>query len=364
MKKLLSLCVLLGCIVACSTPDSRWSEEKAREWADDHAWIVGCNYVTSNAINQIEMWQAETFSPALIDRELGYAEDLGFNTVRIFLSHLVYLDDPVGFKARFGEFLDLCGKHRIKALPTFWTNGGKCQEPKLGPQPPSRKGVHNSEWCMVPGAEWVNDPSCWPQLEKMIKDILKTYRDDSRILMWCLYNEPESHRRGVTSSIPLMQATFRWAREVHPSQPVTAPVCCPVRIESKWTSMPEVTFVLENSDILSFHAYATPEATESFIKALLPYGRPIVCTEYMARPLGSTFEGCLPVFKKYDVGAISFGLVAGKLNCHYSWNKTDSLGVSIPWEEEPEEWFHDIFREDGTPYSEQEVAFIRSMTDN
>ena len=347
------------CCVSLACPGQRWSAEKANEWAADKGWIVGCDYVTSNAINQIEMWQAETFSPELIDRELGYAESIGFNTVRVFFSHLVYFDDPSGFKKRFSQFLDICEKHHIRALPTFWTNGGKCKEPKLGPQPPSRKGVHNSEWCMVPGAEWVNDTSTWPKLEKMVKDILRTYKNDKRVLMWCLYNEPENHRRGVSSSLPLLSATFKWAREINPSQPLTAPIWRP--IGERGTALPEVSFMLENSDVITFHCYKTPEVTENFIKTLLPYGRPLVCTEYMARTLGSTFEGCMPIFKKYNVGAINFGLVTGKLNCHYHWNKTKD-GVEIPWETEPEVWFHDIFREDGTPFSKAEIAFIKSQT--
>lgn len=362
MKRIIT--VTLACIaasvIASAAPKARWSAEKANAWAADKGWIVGCDYVTSNAINQIEMWQAETFSPELIDRELGYAESIGFNTVRVFFSHLVYFDNPREFKKRFSQFLDICEKHHIRALPTFWTNGGKCKDPKLGPQPPSRKGVHNSEWCMVPGTEWVNDTSTWPRLERMVKDILRTYRNDKRILMWCLYNEPENHRRGVKSSVPLMTATFKWAREVNPSQPLTAPVMRPIG-DVHGNSLPEVSFVLENSDVISFHCYRTPEVTEKFIKTLLPYGRPLICTEYMARTLGSTFEGCMPIFKKYNVGAINFGLVTGKLNCHYHWNKTKD-GVEIPWDKEPEVWFHDIFREDGTPFSEAEIAFIKSQT--
>lgn len=80
----------------------------------DKGWIVGCDYVPSTAINQIEMWQAETFDPETIDRELGFAEGLGFNTVRIFFSNLVYTADPAGFKERFSQFLELCDKHGIR----------------------------------------------------------------------------------------------------------------------------------------------------------------------------------------------------------------------------------------------------------
>lgn len=357
MKKIIYL-VFLSLTLAggCKAQDKaagRWSEEKANAWLAENGWIVGCNYVTATAINQIEMWQAETFDPRTIDKELGMAEGLGFNTVRVFLSNLVYTDDPQGFKKRFDEFLSLCEKHHLRAIVTFWTNGGKCKDPKLGPQPESVAGVHNSQWVMTPGTDVVNDPSKWGELEIMVKDILRTHRDDERILMWCLYNEPQNTQRGVKLTLPLVKETFRWAREINPSQPLTSPVW---EIPSEKTpQMPTVTYVWENSDVISFHCYKSPEVLETFIKLLLPYNRPIVCTEYMGRPV-STFEECMPILKKYNVGAINFGLTAGKCNFHLQWS-------SKAGDPEPEIWFHDIFRLDGTPYSQQEVEFIRTMTE-
>ncbi len=362
-KILLVMLSALAFLNVSARDNGRWSAEKANEWIKDKGWIVGCDYVTATAINQIEMWQAESFDPETMDRELALAEGLGFNTVRVFFSNLVYTDDPKGFKERFNIFLDLCEKHGIRALPTFWTNGGKNFAPYLGKQPEAIKGNHNSQWIQTPGAAYVNDPAKWPELEKMVKDIIKTYRNDDRILMWCLYNEPENLRNGIKaeihSSVPLMTATFEWARSCKPSQPLTAPLW--EVIGSKKTSMPEVSFMLENSDVITFHCYSKGEILEKYIQQLLPYGRPMVCTEYMRRPI-STFEEAMPIFKKYNIGAINFGLTAGKCNFNYPWNKVDKEGKSIPWENEPKVWFHDIYRLDGTPYSEQEVEFIRKMT--
>ena len=353
------LLLLVTALVSRAGVPCRWSTEKAEKWAADKGWIVGCDYVTATAINQIEMWQEESFDPQTIDRELALAESLGFNTVRVFFSNLVYTADPKGFKKRFSLFLDICDRHGIRVLPTFWTNGGKCVNPHLGKQPEAIKGDHNSQWVMTPGAEYVNNPSKWDELEKMVKDIVRTYRNDGRILMWCLYNEPENLRRGVKTSVPLMEATFRWARSCKPSQPLTAPVWREVGV--KGTSLPEATFALENSDVISFHCYSNGKILEKMILSFKPYGRPMVCTEYMRRPI-STFEEAMPIFKKYNVGAINFGLTAGKCNFNYPWNKVDKDGKSIPWESEPEVWFHDIFRIDGTPWNAEEVRFIRKMT--
>ncbi len=360
IKLIMLLAALTLSTTAIAGRYGRWGVEKANEWYARQGWIVGVNYVTATAINQIEMWQASTFDPQTIEREMKLVQYCGFNTVRVFLSHLVYLDDPKGFKKRFSQFLDICENHGVKVEVSFWTNGGKCRNPTLGKQPDSQYGVHNSQWVMVPGAEWANDRTKWPQLEKMVKDIIKTYRNDSRVLMWCLYNEPENHRRGITTSVPLMSETFKWAREAKPSQPLTAPLWS--WVGNTITSLPEVSYALENSDIITFHAYDTPKSLERYIKQLLPYKRPLVCTEFLARQMGSTFEGSYPIFKKYNVGAISFGLTAGKCNFNFYWNKEDAQGNSIPWTEEPKIWFHDIFRADGTPWSKAEVDYIRSQT--
>ena len=346
-----------------ATATGRWSSEKAREWAADKGWITGCDYVPSYAINQIETWQEEDFNPEVIDKELAMAESLGFNTVRIFLSNIVYTAGPEGFKKRFDSFLEIADRHGIRVLPTFWTNGGKCMEARLGKQPESISGIHNSQWVTTPGAEYVNDPGKWGELEIMVKDIIGTYADDNRILMWCLYNEPENLRRGITTSVPLMEATFSWARSCNPSQPLTAPIWDEVSTQpgkTLTTKLPEATFVLENSDVLTFHCYREPDALERIIQSLLPYGRPMVCTEYLRRPQ-STFESSMPIFRKYNVGAINFGLVAGKCNFNYPWNKIVD-GEEVAWTEEPEIWFHDIFRADGTPWNATEVEFIRNMT--
>ena len=362
MKKILVVILALGLAFTscCNRPAERWSEEKANEWMDAQGWIVGCNYVPSTAINQIEMWQAETFDPETIDRELALAESLGFNTVRVFLSHLVYFDDPKGYIQRFDQFLGICEKHGIRALPTFWTNGGWIVNPKLGPQPETQKGVHNPAWVPTPGFEYVNNPSKWPALKKMVKGFVKAFGKDDRVLMWCIYNEPQWHRLGVKSSVPLMRASFKWARECRPKQPLTAPLIRNI-VGKDNPFLPEDTFVVENSDVLSIHCYNDAEYLDKMIQNLLYYGRPIVCTEYMRRPI-STFRECLPVFKKYNVGAISFGLTVGKCNFQFPWNEKVNE-VPIPWEyDEPEVWFHDIFYADGTPYDEEEVEFIRQMT--
>jgi len=335
-------------------PQQRWSTERANQWYKNQPWPVGCNYIPSSAINQIETWQAESFDPKTIDRELGWAEDLGFNTVRVFLHDLVWEADPSGFKTRLGQFLDLCRKHHMRAIVTFFTNGcyGYMGEPTLGKQPDPTPGVHNSGWVQSPGAVNVNDPTKWGRLETYIKDVVGAFAQDDRILMWSLYNEPESTKKGA-KSLPLLRKVFEWARSVNPSQPLTAPIW--KFPNSRSTALDIVCFLGENCDVMTFHCYGGPDEVKAFIKLLKAFGRPMVCTEYMARTRGSTFQNTLPIYKRERVGAISFGLVAGKMNTHFPWGSKEGAP-------EPKVWFHDILRRDGTPFDPQEIALIKQLT--
>lgn len=338
----------LGTVVAAEAPAARWTEEKANQWFAKQPWLVGCNYVPSTAINQIETWQAESFDPKTIDRELGLAESLGFNTLRIFSHDLVWEADPVGFKKRVGEFLDMCQKHHLRVIFTFFTNGcyGFEGEAQLGKQPDPVPGVHNSGWVQSPGAANVNDPTRWGRLERYVKDVLTTFRGDERILLWDLYNEPESRRKGA-ESLPLLRKVFEWARAVNPSQPLTA--CIDTRELN-----PLNTFLVDNCDVITFHTYGGPKSVNAFLTTLKAFGRPLLCTEYMGRP-ACTFQDVLPIFHRERVGAISWGLVAGKMNTIFPWGSKQGTP-------EPKVWFHDIFRPDGTPFDPKEVALIRQLT--
>lgn len=349
---ILLACLAMNVFAKTQSSNGRWSEEKARAWYTQQAWPVGVNYVAATAINQIEMWQAESFDPQTMDMEMQRVEDLGFNTVRIFLHDLVWQVDPKGMKQRLGQFFDICEKHHLKVIVTFFTNGGKPTQPeaKMGKQIESIQGVHNSGWLQTPKAEIVNNPSQWAPLKKYVQDILKTFKNDKRVLMWCLYNEPQNFNRRA-DSMGLLRAVFQWAREINPSQPLTSPIW---GIPAKDTAMDIISFLGENCDVMSIHCYKKPAEMEAFIKQMKRFNRPIICQEYMGRP-ESTFQEIMPILKRENVGAISWGLTNGKCNFHVHW--TSQAG-----DPEPKVWFHDIFRLDGTPYSEAEIRFIKKMT--
>jgi hypothetical protein len=364
------LCSLsLAVSISAASPQSvaqtdRWPAQKANEWYKQQPWLVGADYIPSNAINELEMFQAATFDPAINDKELGMAESIGMNTVRVFLQDQLWQQDAAGFKQRLDTFLGIAAKHHIKPLVVLFDS---CWEPdpKLGPQHPPIPGVHNSGWVQSPGKARLRDPAVEPQLEAYVTGIVGAFAKDDRILGWDIWNEPDNRGRDRIEDVAtkvqrvdeLLPKAFAWARSVKPTQPLTSGVWIgnwsDPNLESATTKIQ-----LDESDVITFHNYGWPEDFEARIKQLQVLGRPIICTEYMARGAGSTFDGVLPVAKQYHVGAINWGLVAGKTQTYYPWDSWERPYVEM----QPTIWFHEVFRQDDTPYRQREVDLIRQLT--
>jgi hypothetical protein len=322
-----------------------WTAEKANAWYAQHKWINGSDFIPSTAINQLEMWQADTFDPATIDRELGYAEGIGFNAMRVFLHSVVWKEDSKGFKERINKYLEIADKHHIQTIFVFFDDCWN-PDPKPGKQPEAKPGVHNSGWMKDPGLSWTN-PNDFSVLKSYVEDILTTFKHDKRILMWDLYNEPNNSNKNY-KSITLLSKVFDWAHEVRPDQPVSVGLW-------SWDLKDLNEFQLKNSDVITYHDYDVPEMHRIIIKMLQLYNRPVICTEYMARVRNSTFQNVMPMLKHENVGAINWGFVSGKTNTIYAWD------TPIPDGSEPKTWFHDVFRKDGTPYKQEEVDLIKQL---
>jgi hypothetical protein len=345
-KRLIIWLFALLAVSVTGTAQAVWSSEKSNTWYDRQPWIVGCNFIPSTAVNELEMWQPETFDTVTIGRELGWAHNIGMNAVRVFLHVIPWESDREGFAKRVDRFLQLCSANRIRAIFVLFDDCWN-PDPKPGMQPRPRTGIHNSGWMQCPGRKMHDNPDSWNILAEYEKDILQKFGNDPRILFWDLYNEPgNSHYDG--SSLALLKKVYEWAWEIRPSQPLTSGIW--------YEDTAFNNFQLTHSDIISFHNYDSASALERQIRKLQEFGRPLVCTEYMARPRGSRFGTHLPVFKKFRVGAINWGLVAGKTNTIYAWDKP------LPDGSEPKPWFHDIFRRNGSPYDPNEVQFIKEIT--
>ena len=358
--------VLLIANFAANAQQGRWTAAQANDWYAKQPWLVGANYIPDNAINELEMWQAETFDPAQIDRELGWAEGAGMNTMRVFLQDLLWKQDPEGFKHRIDVFLSISAKHHIRPLFVLFDS---CWDPypKLGPQHPPIPGVHNSGWVQSPGAVELSHPEDYPQLRAYVQGVMGAFAGDSRILGWDLWNEPDNDNEGSYGKEELknkneiieklLPQVFVWARSVHPSQPLTSGGWY-----GDWSSLaslsPVAKIQIENSDVITFHNYSWPEDFRQRVEDLKKFGRPVICTEYMARGAGSLFDTILPIAKEENVGAINWGLVAGKTQTYLPWDSWQRPYVL----EQPPVWFHEVFHSDGTPYRQEEVRLMRQLT--
>jgi hypothetical protein len=325
---------------------------------------MGANFIPSTAVNTLEMWQGATFDPVTIERELGWAEGLGFNSIRVFLHNLVWEQDAPGFLARLDRLLEIAERHGLGVIFVL-LDGAWDPNPKSGPQPFPRPHVHNSRWVQAPGAEILGDPARHERLRGYVQGVIGRFREDARVQAWDLFNEPDNgnaHSYGdrelpdkVQMALALLQKEFAWAREVNPTQPLTVGAWRELDLEPARLS-PVDRYALEESDIVSFHSYRPPAVTLRWIEVLERYGRPILCTEYLARTLGSTFADILPLLKEHRIGAFNWGLVAGKTQTIYPWDSWDR-----PYMAPPTVWFHDLLRPDGIPYAPAEVGLIRSL---
>ncbi len=362
------LAVLCTVTLVAQAPatSGRWSEARAAQWYAAQPWLVGSNYIPATAINELEMWQAETFDPPTIDKELGWAEDLGMTTMRVFLHDLPWQQDAAGYRARIDRFLVIAAKHHIKPLFVLFDS---CWDPnpRLGPQHAPTPGVHNSGWVQSPGAPALKDPAQYPRLRQYVVGVTAAFGRDARVLGWDVWNEPDNTNGSsygtqepsnkVDLVLALLPQVFAWAREARIEQPLTSGVW-----KGDWSADEKLSAMeriqLEQSDVISFHNYDNGPEFEKRITWLQRYRRPILCTEYMARGNGSTFQGSLPLAKQYHVAAINWGFVAGKTQTYLPWDSWQKPYVG----REPSIWFHEIFKQDGTPYRQDEVELIRTLT--
>ena len=341
---------LLFCL-SLAAQGGRWTEERAWAWYRQLPWLCGVNYIPANAVNYTAMWDKTSFSPKVIDKELQLMEDMGMNCVRVVLQHAVYADDAKYFLRTFDKFLDICSRHGIRVMPIFFDDCmfGVNTDPVIGHQGEPVVGWYAWAWSPSPGYTILADERQHVKLEKYVTDVMRRYANDKRILAWDLYNEPTNSRLKNYSWV-LLRKVFRWARSVNPSQPITSGL---------WNGNKELDdFLSDNSDFITFHCYSNKERTQQEMLRMTEKGRPVVCTEWMNRPMGSTFADILPMFCQSNIGCMAWGLVNGKTQTHLPWGHRPENG------EYKGKWQHDIFKGDFTPYDAVEVELIKTTIAN
>ena len=344
-----------------------WPANRAHAWYAKQPWLVGCNFTPSCAVNQLEFWQAETFDPVTIDRELGWAAALGMNAVRVYLHDLLWDHDAEAFRARIDTFLGLADRHGIRTMLVLFDS---CWGPfpALGEQPAPTPGIHNSAWVQSPGQAALADPAHHPRLEAYVRGVVGAFARDPRVLAWDIWNEPdngpevwledaEQLAAKAALVIPLLIEAFVWAREADPVQPLTSAIWL-----GNWSAFDRLSHMqqvqVSNSDVITFHHYGVAKDFNRRVTWLSRLGRPVMCTEYMARTIGSTFEAILPVARKKNIGTYCWGLVLGRTQTHLAWDP--KANEEIAQGKRP--WFHDVLHPDGTPHSPQEAEFLRKIT--
>lgn len=360
--------LFIQCQQTLKTPVAeRWSEEKAWKWHQENGWMAGTNFNPSTAINQLEFFQEESFDMETIDLELSWSAELGMKMHRVYLHNLLWDQDSLGFINRINAYLETADKYQIKTMLVLLDDVWH-PLPKLGKQPDPTPFVHNSGWVQAPGATILGDSLRHDELKNYIKGVISHFAEDKRVVAWDLYNEPDNvaNQPGYaelelkdkyTYTFALLKKVVRWAREVNPSQPLTIGIW--KGDHSLWGNpqalRPLERFMIENSDVISFHSYDNLQVTTEKVEELKKYNRPIICTEYLARGNGSTFEDILPMFKENEIHAVNWGFVSGKTNTIFPWSSWSKTFDSMP-----KVWHHDIYRTDKSPFSEEEIALLKA----
>ncbi len=343
----------------------QWSVEHAAEWYARQPRLCGANYVPAYAVNQLEMWQPDTFDPAAIDREFGWAARCGLNAMRVFLHDLLWVQDRNGFLDRIDRFLELGARHGLRIMPVFFDS---CWHPfpRLGRQPDPEPGVHNAGWVQSPGAAVIHRPSEYPRLEAYVKGVVTRFARDPRVLAWDIWNEPGNMNAGSYKvreqpqkeqwELALLPRVFEWVREAGSEQPLTSPLWIGEWGRDEAMSVMARTQIAM-SDVISFHSYEAAGTFAQRVHDLKRFRRPLLCTEYMARGWGNTIADVLPIAVRESLGLFLWGFVRGRTQTIFPWSSWQQ-----PFDRDPPVPHHDLLHPDGTPFDESEIQGLREFT--
>lgn len=345
-----------------------WSKERAWEWYNARPWIRGCNYMSADCANRIDQWQELGFEERLVttEEEFKLTQELGYNSIRIILEFIVWDEQRDGFMERFERYISLATKYGISCMVVL---ANDCMRPKSfevnkigkqkvdlgyhGGRKTSQHGHHDEM-----GWHVLDDPSTAPRYFEMVREIVAKYRDDERIIIWNVYNEVGNSKRDKVT-LPNLKRMFEIIREIEPIQPLTAEAW---RLDTQdIADLSHVEqYALNNSDIVSFHSYSHYMNIVQIIHTLKNLGRPILCTEWLARGMGNNVQELFPLFFLEKIGCYNWGFVAGKYQTYEPWN-----GIWEQYEKNPNlnfdftKWLHDLYRPNHRPYNPKEIELIK-----
>lgn len=351
----------------------KWSKEKAWEWYNARPWLRGCNFMSSDCCNRIDQWQEYDFDKRLetTDKELELLKKTGFNSIRIILEFIVWKKEHDGFMERFEKYLETADKHGITCMVVF---GNDCMPPKEELMARMQLGEQHVDWGYHGGRKisqhgqfegcgysLLDDPELAEEHYEWVREIVTKYKNDERIVMWDIFNEPGNSKRG-NLSFPHMKKFFEIIREINPVQPITTAIWSVINSIDK---LPEIEkWALDNSDIVSYHNYSPYADNIQIIAELKKLGRPIINSEWLARPVHNTIEEMFPLFYLEKIGCYNWGFVAGKYQTYEPYNGTWDVYKNNPsMDFDFTKWYHDLYRPSLNPYNPRETELIKRFAD-
>ena len=354
----------------------RWSKEKIWEWYNSRPWLRGCNYMSADCANRIDQWQELGFEDRFktTEEELKLMQNTGFNTVRLIIEYVVWKEEHDGFMERFDRYLSLCAKYGISCMIVL---ANDCMPPKTerwkmpyvgkqeydwgyhGGKMHSQHGSHNG-----PAPHfYLDDEESREDYFKMVEEIVTKYKDDERICIWDLYNEPgNSQRQDIT--LPNLKRMFDTVRGIDPSQPLTVGVF-KIRGDESVPLNSLEQYAIDNSDIISYHFYRDYNEHVKIIKRLKKEGRPILNTEWLGRCLGNDVFTLFPLFYLEKIGCYNWRFVAGKYQTYEPW---ESTWIKYECGEDTDvdftKWFHDLYRPNHRAYDPKEIKLIKDFCES
>lgn len=349
-----------------------WSREKIWEWYNSKPWIRGCNFMSSDCANRIDQWQEYNFEERFetTKRELALAAETGFNSIRIIPEFFVWKQEHDGFMERFERYISEAAKNGISCMIVL---GNDCMPPKEEALARMHLGEQHVDWGYHGGRKIsqhgsfegagysiIDEPEYAEEFYKYVKEIVTKYKNDKRIIIWDVFNEPGNSKREKIS-MPVLKKMFEIIRNINPIQPLTVGVWR----NYDYTVISEIEkFGLENSDIISYHNYGTYEQNIIILNWLKKFGRPIINTEWLNRCGGNSIEAHFPLFFLNKIGCYNWGFVAGKYQTYEPHNKIWDNYKKNPADFERfdfTKWFHDLYRPSLNPYNPQEIELIKKF---
>lgn len=349
----------------------RWSKERIWEWYNSRPWFRGCNYMSADCANRVDQWQELGFEERFktTEEELKLMQETGFNTVRLIPEYVVWKEEHDGFMERFERYISLCAKYGISCMIVL---ANDCMPPKTELWKKPYVGEQTYDWGYHGGKKhsqhgmhegpaphfYLDDADTREDYFDFVRELVTTYKNDERICVWDVYNEPgNSKRKDIT--LPNLKKMFEIVREIDPIQPLTAGLFM-MRSDESIPLCEIEQFSAENSDIITYHFYRDYNAHVQVIKRLKKFGRPLMNTEWLGRCLHNDIFDLFPLFYLEKIGCYNWGFVAGKYQTYEPWEATwQKYALGKETNVDFTKWFHDLYRPNHRPYDPKEIAVIK-----